>query len=82
MYPELLRRQLEVRQIDVIYPGGDSECVQALLRSAAGQISEPAAFGIEVFPQYVGLSPLRLRDLVDSEFHTLSEAHYQRYIKA
>ncbi|MFT5482857.1 MAG: hypothetical protein ACI9GW_001512 [Halieaceae bacterium] len=78
--PELLRSQLEKRQIEVIYPSGDDECVQALLCSAAGQLLDPEAFGLEILPGYADMSPLKLRDLVDSEYHQLALADYERYV--
>jgi hypothetical protein len=80
--PDLLRRQLALRQIEAVHPGGDAECVQALLRSAAGQMQDPSAFGVEIYPEFSHMSPLRLRDQVDSELHTLAIAHYERYVKA
>ncbi len=78
---QLLQEQLDQRGIEVSHPGGDTQRVLALLRAAAGQLDIPENFGLKLSSEMAALSPLRMRDRIDTDFYELSEAHYERYIK-
>lgn len=56
--------------------------VFALLRAGASQIHEPSQFGLDIHPAYRDWSMVELRDAIDREFFELSEAHYDRYMRA
>lgn len=78
----LLAWQLEVQQVRH-NPAHDEYCwVFALMKAGASQIKTPAEYGFEVDLRYRDLPMLELRELIDREFYILSEAHYERYIRA
>lgn len=52
-----------------------------LLKAGATQISNLRDFGCELNSDVAHLSLTELRDEIDEDFYTLSEAHYQRYFK-
>ena len=77
----LLAWQLDVQKIRH-NPDHDEYCwVFALMKAGAGQIDDPAEFGFAVDLRYSSLPIAELRDMIDSEFYILSEAHYERYIR-
>ncbi|MAT93275.1 MAG: DUF1289 domain-containing protein [Halioglobus sp.] len=79
---ELLRWQLEVQQVRYV-AHHDPHCwVFSLLKAGAGQIDNCRDYGFEVDIRYRDMSLAGLRELIDREFYTLSEAHYERYIQA
>ena len=47
-----------------------------------GQIERTDDFGFEVDIRYRDMSLIDLREEIDREFYTLSEAHYERYMKS
>jgi predicted Fe-S protein YdhL (DUF1289 family) len=76
----LLQWQLDVQQVRY-NPGHGEYCwVFSLLKAGAGQIDKPADFGFEVDLRYRDMALPQLLELIDQEFYTLSEAHYERYI--
>lgn len=79
--PMLLRQKLKQRGVEPLHPQDDTQCVMAVLRSAAGQLSMPAEFGLEFDSSVSELSPLKLRDQIDTAIYELSAAHFDRYIR-
>lgn len=64
-------------------PGQNPYCwLYSLLRTGAGQISDPGHFGFRCLPEYQDIPLTRLREEIDRDFYALSEAHYQRYFAA
>ena len=77
----LLRWQLEVQQIAFI-PHHDEYCwAYSLMKAGASQIETPKEYGFEVDLAYRDLTLLELREKIDIEFFTLSQAHYDRYMR-
>ena len=77
----LLQWQLRVQQISYV-PGHDEYCwVYSLLKAGAGQIESPHDYGFEVDLYYRDIPLSELRENIDGEFLTLSQAHYERYIQ-
>ena len=76
----LLDEQLRVQQVR--YPAHqDVYCrAYALLKAGAGQIGDPAAYGLQVDAEFRDLPLPELRQVIDDEFFILSEAYYQRYV--
>ncbi len=77
-----LERQLQLQQIR--YPAHRHPLVWAfeLLRAGASQIDDPALFGLCLQPGFEGVPLPRLREDIDREFYLLSEAYYDRYMRA
>lgn len=77
---KLLEWQLGVQQISYS-KGHDEYCwTYSLIKAGARQIQQPAEYGFELDIRYRELSLVELKDLIDQEFFTLSEAHYDRYM--
>lgn len=78
------RLRLQLEQLRIRYPRhrGPGSWVFALLRAGASQIDRPADFGLQRQPGYEDWSMLELREAIDREWFELSEAHYDRYIRA
>lgn len=76
----LLEWQLQVQQIP--YPKHHDEyCwVYSLIKAGASQIEQTSEYGFEVDQAYRKMPLSTLRDMIDREFYTLSEAHYERYM--
>ena len=53
----------------------------SLLKAGSSQIERTSEYGFEVDLRFRDLALPALRDLIDQEFYTLSEAHYQRYMQ-
>lgn len=51
-----------------------------LLRQQAGRIGNPLDYGFSLLPAAAGLSLVEIKDLIEIEWHALSNAHYERYI--
>lgn len=77
---ELLRQQLDARQIR--YSQEQSAYCWAYLLIARGArlIRQLDAYGVALLPEFRDWPLTQLRDAIDREFFLLSEAHYQRYI--
>ena len=76
----LLRWQLEVQQIRFVEQHDEYCWVFSLLKAGAGQVDNTLDFGFEVDLHYRKLPLIELREIIDQEFYTLSEAHYERYM--
>jgi predicted Fe-S protein YdhL (DUF1289 family) len=76
----LLRWQLEVQQIRFVEQHDEYCWVFSLLKAGAGQVDNTLDFGFEVDLHYRKLPLIELREMIDQEFYTLSEAHYERYM--
>jgi len=53
-----------------------------LLKAGANQLENLSAFGCEVKGKSRAMSLPELRDVIDEEFYTLSEAHHERYFES
>lgn len=77
---QLLRRQLEQRQIRFV-PQQSPYCwAYQLIARGARAIQQVEAYGIVLLPEFRDSGLPELRDAIDREYFLLSEAHYQRYI--
>ena len=76
----LLRWQLQVQNVRYTEHHDEYCWVFSLLKAGAGQIDDPREFGFEVDLRYRDLPLAELREQIDLEFLTLSQAHYDRYI--
>jgi len=77
---DLLQWQLNVQQISYVVHHDEYCWAYSLLKAGASQIEKPANYGLELDIHYRDLPLKRLRELLDQEFFTLSQAHYDRYI--
>lgn len=80
--PALLRWQLQVQQISYTERHDEYCWVYSLIKAGASQIDNSSDYGFEVDICYRELPLAELRELIDREFYTLSEAHYERYMLA
>lgn len=78
--PQLLRRQLEQRQIRFVVRQSPYCWAYQLIARGARMIQQVEAYGIALLPEFRDSELPELRDAIDREFFLLSEAHYQRYI--
>jgi uncharacterized protein len=78
--PALLKWQLAVQQVRFVEHHDEYCWVFSLLKAGAGQINNARDFGFDVDLRYRNLPLTALRDQIDQEFYTLSEAHYERYM--
>lgn len=76
----LLVRQLQSLKID--YPEDRDAYCQAycLLKAAGSQILAPADYGLEIDAEFRATPLDQLRQMIDQEFFTLSDAYYERYL--
>lgn len=77
---QLLRRQLEQRQIRFVAQQSPYCWAYQLIARGARLIQQLDAYGIVLLPEFRDSSLPELRDAIDREYFLLSEAHYQRYI--
>lgn len=78
----LLKWQLGVQQVRHVAHHDEYCWVFSLLKAGAGQIHDTLDFGFAVDQRYRTLPLLELREMIDQEFYTLSEAHYERYMRS
>lgn len=76
----LLDWQLSVQQISTVAHHDEYCRTYSLIKAGAGQITNTAEYGFEININYRDLPLTDLRDLIDQEFFTLSQAHYDRYM--
>jgi predicted Fe-S protein YdhL (DUF1289 family) len=76
----LLQWQLNVQQIRYAEHHDEYCWAFSLLKAGAGQIVDTRRYGFEVDFRYRNLPLVELRESIDQEFYTLSEAYYDRYI--
>lgn len=76
----LLRWQLTVQQIRFVDHHDEFCWVFSVLKAGAAQIVDTRRFGFEVDMRHRNTPLLELRESIDQEFYTLSEAYYERYI--
>ncbi|NIB44941.1 DUF1289 domain-containing protein [Pseudomaricurvus alkylphenolicus] len=50
-----------------------------LLKAGASQISDLGVYGLEYHPDWQNRSLVAIKDAIDSDYYTLSCAHYERY---
>jgi predicted Fe-S protein YdhL (DUF1289 family) len=73
-----------LRFLQITYPQHrDIYCwAYCLLKAAGNQIESPGDFGLKVDAAFQQLSIKQLRQAIDDEFYTLSDAYYERYLSA
>ena len=77
---KLLEWQLGVQQI-AFTKSHDEYCwAYSLIKAGASQIQEPVEYGFELDIRYRDMPLVDLKELIDQEFFTLSQAHYDRYM--
>jgi len=76
----LLQWQLQVQQISYRHDHDEYCWVFSLIKAGASQIDNTHDYGFEVDMDYRDLPLATLRDKIDREFYTLSQAHYERYM--
>lgn len=76
----LLRWQLSVQQVRFAEHHDEYCWAYSLLKAGAGQINDTCRYGFEVDLRFRNLTLVELRESIDQEFYTLSEAYYERYI--
>jgi len=77
---DLLRQQLDARQIRYSREQSPYWWAYLLIARGARQIRQLDAYGVALLPEFRDWPLTQLRDAIDREFFLLSEAHYQRYI--
>ena len=77
---DLLVWQLGVQQIDYIEHHDEYCWVYSLIKAGARQITEPADYGFQVDIIFREIPLVVLKEQIDLEFFTLSQAHYDRYM--
>jgi predicted Fe-S protein YdhL (DUF1289 family) len=77
----LLEWQLTVQQISFIRHHDEYCWVYSLIKAGASQISQPGEYGFELDIKYRDIPLVELKEQVDQEFFTLSQAHYDRYMR-
>jgi hypothetical protein len=77
---DLLRQQLEARQIRFSREQSPYCWAYLLIARGARLIRQLDAYGVATLPEFRDWPLTELRDAIDREFFLLSEAHYQRYI--
>ena len=79
--PALLKWQLEVQQIAFTAHHDEYCWAYSLIKAGASQIDITTEYGFEIDLAYRSQSLLELREMIDQEFFTLSQAHYDRYMR-
>jgi len=77
---DLLRRQLQTRQIRFVVEQSPYCWAYQLITRGARVIQQLEAYGVTLLPEFREWSLLQLRDAIDKEYFLLSQAHYERYI--
>jgi len=77
----LLQWQLRVQQISYVEEHDEYCWLYSLLKAGAGQIVNPRDYGFEVDLRFRDRPLTELREIIDSEFLILSQAHYDRYMR-
>ncbi len=77
---QLLRQQLEARQIRFVVEQSPYCWAYQLIARGARLIQQLEAYGVALLPEFRDRPLPELRDAIDQEFFLLSEAHYERYI--
>jgi len=76
---ERLAAQLSRHRIVFARTDSDASRVWLLLRRGARHMRSLSGYGLRAIPPFDRMSPLALRDLIDSDYQRLSQAHYDRY---
>ena len=76
----LLEWQLSVQQISFTSHHDEFCWVYSLIKAGASQIDQPLEYGFEVSLEYRDTPLSELRAMIDQEFFSLSQAHYDRYM--
>ncbi len=76
----LLQWQLNVQQL-AYNESHDEYCwVYSLIKAGASQIADSSEYGFMVDRLYHDTPLTELREMIDTEFFILSQAHYERYM--
>ena len=78
----LLQKQLQTQQIPYEKNRNPYCWLFELLRAGAGQINDPLIYGFLKVGLFEQQTLTDIRQEIDEEFHSLSMAHYERYIVA
>ena len=78
--PARLTARLRHHRIPFAEDDTDASRAWLLLWRGARHIRRLEAYGLRVCDDWAHLSPVELRERIDRDFQTLSEAHYERYI--
>ena len=76
----LVKWQLDVQQIRYNQNHDENCWLFALVKAGAGQITTTADYGFSIRREHDQLNLFEIREMIDSDFYKLSEAHYDRYI--
>lgn len=76
---ERLRQAMQTQQIRFDEHTRPETWVFILLKAGASQISDLQTFGCRPLADWRDKSATELRDAIDTDFYTLSCAHYERY---
>jgi len=77
---KLLVWQLGVQQVSYCEDHDEFCWTYSLIKAGASQIQQTQEYGFEVDLRYRELPLVELKELIDQEFFTLSQAHYDRYM--
>jgi predicted Fe-S protein YdhL (DUF1289 family) len=75
-----LEAKLRAHRIPFAEADGPGVRAYELLRRGARHMRRLEAYGLRALPAFADLEPAALRDLIDRDLLTLSEAHYERYV--
>ncbi|WNO07670.1 DUF1289 domain-containing protein [Teredinibacter sp. KSP-S5-2] len=76
---EKLLGQMSAQQIDFDESRNPYCLFQELLKAGASQIKNLSEYGCQLTSEYAATPLVKLRILIDADFYTLSQVHYQRY---
>lgn len=77
---ELLEEKLRAHRVPFADADGPGVRAYELLRRGARHMRRLEAYGLRALPAFAELEPAALRDVIDRDLLTLSEAHYERYV--
>ncbi len=78
----LLKVKCQQQQVRTNYAANPHCWVFDLLKAGASQISSLEEYGCRLKVEYSSLTLTDLKEDIDKDFYTLSEAHYHRYFDA
>ena len=77
---DLLLWQLQTQQIPYNASHDEYCWTYSLIKAGASQIDDSQKYGFQLRLEYRDMSLSALREMIDGEFFTLSQAHYDRYM--
>lgn len=79
--PALLEQSLKHQNIRYDPVASPFSWLFTLLKAGATQLTDLTPFGCSVLPEWRGHSLVDIREVVDADFFTLSQVHYERYFQ-